>query len=105
MGAVPCPGRRGRSAGMDGLFRSDNYRSVALGDPAGRPSRRGQSGRPGRPDRTAPSRVLGLACHLPAPSVLAKLVVTVDHISGGRAELGIGAGCYEPSTRPTGSHT
>ncbi len=29
------------------------------------------------------------------PSVLAKAVVTVDHISGGRVELGIGAGWWE----------
>jgi F420-dependent oxidoreductase-like protein len=29
------------------------------------------------------------------PSVLAKLVVTADHVSGGRAELGIGAGWHE----------
>jgi F420-dependent oxidoreductase-like protein len=29
------------------------------------------------------------------PSVLAKSVVTVDHISGGRVELGIGAGWWE----------
>ena len=29
------------------------------------------------------------------PSVLAKLVVTADHVSGGRIELGIGAGWFE----------
>jgi F420-dependent oxidoreductase-like protein len=29
------------------------------------------------------------------PSVLAKLVVTADHISGGRVELGLGAGWHE----------
>jgi F420-dependent oxidoreductase-like protein len=29
------------------------------------------------------------------PSVLAKLVVTADHVSGGRVELGIGAGWHE----------
>ena len=30
------------------------------------------------------------------PSVLAKLVTTADHISGGRVELGLGAGWFDP---------
>lgn len=36
------------------------------------------------------------------PSVLAKLVTTVDHVSGGRAELGIGAGWHEAEHRAYG---
>jgi F420-dependent oxidoreductase-like protein len=36
------------------------------------------------------------------PSVLAKSAVTVDHVSGGRAELGIGAGWLEEEHRAYG---
>jgi F420-dependent oxidoreductase-like protein len=36
------------------------------------------------------------------PSVLAKLVTTADHVSGGRVELGIGAGWHEREHRAHG---
>jgi F420-dependent oxidoreductase-like protein len=36
------------------------------------------------------------------PSVLAKQVVTADHVSGGRIELGLGAGWHEPEHRAYG---
>ena len=36
------------------------------------------------------------------PSVLAKLAVTADHVSGGRIELGMGAGWYEDEHRAFG---
>jgi F420-dependent oxidoreductase-like protein len=79
-------------AGLEGLFRSDHYLSV--------------SGRTERSSLDAWTTLAGLAVRTrrirlgtmvsPAtfrhPSVLAKSVATVDHISGGRAELGIGAG-------------
>ena len=78
--------------GFDGLFRSDHYMSV--------------EGRRERGSLDAWTTLAGLAAVTsritlgtlvsPAtfrhPSVLAKSVVTVDHISGGRAVLGIGAG-------------
>jgi F420-dependent oxidoreductase-like protein len=81
--------------GLEGLFRSDHYASI--GDP----------GRRGSLD--ALTTLAGLAAHTARvrlgtmvspttfrhPSVLAKSAVTIDHISGGRFELGMGAGWYE----------
>ena len=82
--------------GFEALFRSDHYVSVD-----------------GVTDRAALDS-WGTLCGLAAvtstlrlgtlvspatfrhPSVLAKLAVTADHISGGRAELGIGTGWHEP---------
>ncbi|MEA2901436.1 MAG: hypothetical protein QOH36_1323 [Actinomycetota bacterium] len=83
-------------AGLDGLFRSDHYLTV--------------QGRPDRGALDAWGTIAALATVTerlqlgtlvsPAtfrhPSVLAKLAVTADHISGGRVELGIGAGWHEP---------
>jgi alkanesulfonate monooxygenase SsuD/methylene tetrahydromethanopterin reductase-like flavin-dependent oxidoreductase (luciferase family) len=36
------------------------------------------------------------------PSVLAKLAITADHVSGGRVEVGLGAGWHEPEHRAFG---
>jgi len=83
------------SAGLDGLFRSDHYLSIVRPEPAG--------------SLDAWSVLAALAVcterlrlgTLVSPvtfrpfSVLAKSAVTVDHISGGRVELGVGAGWYE----------
>ncbi len=77
---------------IEALFRSDHYLSVA--------------GRRERGSLDAWATLAGLAARTstvrlgtlvsPAtfrhPSVLAKTVVTVDHISGGRVEVGLGAG-------------
>jgi alkanesulfonate monooxygenase SsuD/methylene tetrahydromethanopterin reductase-like flavin-dependent oxidoreductase (luciferase family) len=82
-------------AGLEGLFRSDHYQSVAS-----------------RTERSSLDAWATLAALGPLterirlgtmvsptsfrhPSVLAKDVVTADHTSGGRIELGIGAGWHE----------
>jgi F420-dependent oxidoreductase-like protein len=89
------------ASGLHGLFRSDHYLSM---------------NGPGRPAMDAWTVLAGLAGSTqrirlgtlvsPAtfrhPSVLANAVSTVDHISGGRAELGLGAGWYEAEHRAFG---
>jgi F420-dependent oxidoreductase-like protein len=80
--------------GFSGLYRSDHYLSEQVGS--------------GRDSLEAWGTICALAAITsrirlgtlvsPAsfrhPSVLAKLVVTADHVSGGRVELGMGAGWF-----------
>jgi F420-dependent oxidoreductase-like protein len=88
--------------GLEGLFRSDHYQSVM--------------GRRERGSLDAWATLAALAARTsrlrlgtlvsPAtfrhPSVLAKNVATVDHVSGGRVELGLGAGWHEGEHRAYG---
>ena len=81
--------------GYEGLFRSDHYLSFWM--PRGR----------GALDAWATISALGAVTErirlgsmvspvtFRHPSELAKVVVTADHVSGGRVELGMGAGWFE----------
>jgi alkanesulfonate monooxygenase SsuD/methylene tetrahydromethanopterin reductase-like flavin-dependent oxidoreductase (luciferase family) len=83
------------TAGLEGLFRSDHYRSILRGDPAG--ALDAWSILAGLAARTERIRLGTLVSPVTFRhvSVLAKSVTTVDHISQGRVELGIGAGWFE----------
>src|ERR1017187_7612127 len=84
------------AAPLDGLFRSDHYRSIHRGDPAGSLDAWATlAALAARTDRIRLGTLVSPVTFRHA-SVLAKCVVSVDRISGGRVELGIGAGWFEP---------
>jgi alkanesulfonate monooxygenase SsuD/methylene tetrahydromethanopterin reductase-like flavin-dependent oxidoreductase (luciferase family) len=87
--------RAAEAAGLEGLFRSDHYRSIARGEPAGSLDAWATlAGLAAVTERLRLGTMVSPVTFRRVP-VLAKLVVTVDHISGGRVELGLGAGWYE----------
>src|SRR5579862_3383098 len=82
-------------AGLDALFRSDHYRSILRGEPAGALDAWATlAALAARTSRIRLGTLVSPVTFRPA-SVLAKNVATVDHVSGGRVELGIGAGWYQ----------
>jgi F420-dependent oxidoreductase-like protein len=88
--------------GLEGLFRSDHYESVMGMRERG--SLDAWTTLAALAARTSRIRLGTLVS--PAtfrhPSVLAKSAVTVDHVSGGRVELGLGAGWHEGEHRAYG---
>jgi len=82
--------------GLEGLFRSDHYQSVF--DLSGRGSLDAWATLAGLAAVTGRIRLGTMVS--PAtfrrPSVLSRMATTVDHISGGRVELGLGAGWNQP---------
>jgi F420-dependent oxidoreductase-like protein len=88
--------------GLEALFRSDHYESVMGMRERG--SLDAWTTLAALAARTGRIRLGTLVS--PAtfrhPSVLAKSVVTVDHVSGGRVELGLGAGWHEAEHRSYG---
>lgn len=94
--------RTAEEQGFEALFRSDHYRSTA-----------GLSGRGALDAWASISAMAALTETIrfgtlvsPAtfrhPSVLARTVVTADHVSGGRVELGMGAGWLETEHTASG---
>jgi F420-dependent oxidoreductase-like protein len=88
--------RATEQAGFDAFFRSDHLLGVDPADPTYRPSDSWTT-LAGLARDTGRVRLgtLVTAATFRAPALLAAIVATVDDMSGGRAELGIGTGWYE----------
>jgi F420-dependent oxidoreductase-like protein len=85
--AVAC-----EQARLDGLFRSDHYLSVVgLRERASLDAWTTLAGLAAATERIRLGALVSPVTFR-HPSVLAKSVATVDHVSGGRVELGLGAG-------------
>ena len=82
--------------GIETLFRSDHY--LSQGDGGRRDALDAWTTLAGLAARTSKLRLGTLVSPITFrhPAVLAKSAVTVDHISGGRVEVGMGAGWMEP---------
>ncbi len=89
-------------AGLEGLFRSDHYQSVASRTERSSLDAWVTLGALGAITERIRLGTLVSPTSFRHPSVLAKNVVTADHVSGGRIELGMGAGWHELEHRTYG---
>jgi F420-dependent oxidoreductase-like protein len=88
--------------GFEALFRSDHYLSVMGAGDRGSLDAWGTLSGLAAITSTLRLGTLVSPATFRHPSVLAKSAVTVDHISGGRVELGIGTGWLEAEHRAYG---
>jgi F420-dependent oxidoreductase-like protein len=80
--------------GLEGLFRSDHYTAIIRPDADAHDAWATLAGLAAVTDRIRLGTMVSPATFR-HPSVLARMAVTVDHISGGRVEVGMGSGWYE----------
>jgi alkanesulfonate monooxygenase SsuD/methylene tetrahydromethanopterin reductase-like flavin-dependent oxidoreductase (luciferase family) len=80
--------------GLEGLFRSDHYTAIIRPQAAALDAWATLAGLAAITKRIRLGTLVSPATFR-HPSVLARLAVTVDHISGGRVEIGMGSGWYE----------
>jgi F420-dependent oxidoreductase-like protein len=88
-------------AGLAGLFRSDHYTSFHAAPDAALDAWATLSAL-GAVTRRIRLGTLVSAATFRHPSELARVVVTADHVSGGRVEVGVGAGWFEQEHRQNG---
>jgi F420-dependent oxidoreductase-like protein len=80
--------------GLDGLFRSDHYTAIIRGQAAALDAWTTLAGLATQTERIRLGTLVSPATFR-HPSVLARMAVTVDHISKGRLDVGMGSGWYE----------
>jgi F420-dependent oxidoreductase-like protein len=87
--------RRAESLGFEALFRSDHYESFP--GEAGNPTTDAWACLAGLARDTTTIKLGSLVSPVTfrTPGTLAKVAITVDEMSGGRVELGVGAGWHE----------
>ena len=102
-GQVLALAKATEDAGFDAFFRSDHYLGIDAGDPAYAPTDSWAT-LAGLAVQTSRVRLgtLMTASTFRLPGPLAVTVATVDAMSGGRVELGIGAAWYEREHRSFG---
>jgi F420-dependent oxidoreductase-like protein len=86
--------RLAEEAGFEGLFRSDHYTATIRPPAAALDAWTTLAGLAALTERIRLGTLVSPATFR-HPSVLARMAVTVDHISRGRVELGMGSGWYE----------
>jgi F420-dependent oxidoreductase-like protein len=80
--------------GFEGLFRSDHYTAIIRPDADAYDAWATLAGLAALTERIRLGTLVSPATFR-HPSVLARMAVTVDHISGGRVDVGMGSGWYE----------
>jgi F420-dependent oxidoreductase-like protein len=80
--------------GLEGLFRSDHYTAIVRPEADALDAWTTLAGLAALTERIRLGTLVSPATFR-HPSVLARMAVTVDHISRGRVEVGMGAGWYE----------
>jgi F420-dependent oxidoreductase-like protein len=86
--------RLAEESGFDGLFRSDHYTAISQPQAAALDAWTTLAGLAVLTERIRLGTLVSPATFR-HPSILARMAVTVDHISRGRVELGMGSGWYE----------
>jgi F420-dependent oxidoreductase-like protein len=80
--------------GLEGLFRSDHYTAIIRSDADALDAWTTLAGLAAVTERIRLGTLVSPATFR-HPSVLARMAVTVDHVSRGRLDVGMGAGWYE----------